>query len=238
MFFPITLQHGGVEYNIAASALNSLGINLEVNLPTDGEWWGSQKPKHSGNYTGLLGDLQNNRVDLGWGNLFVTDSRTWFMSFTDRYALSEVCAMVPGSAKYPRILALTLPFDKTTWISVILAVVTGFLLLVVYSSIGPTAEMKGIQVFPFVVCLSISQSCDIIHHLKSNGLRIGVMSFLIGMFVIDLGYGGSLISVLTVTIYKAPMNTIHELAEAVRQVCCEKQQFMSIMAFSDNFTFD
>ena len=218
-----------MEYNIAASALNSLGIDLKVNLPTDGEWWGSEKPKHSGNYTGLLGDLQNARVDIGWGNLFVTDSRTWFMGFTDRYAISELCIMVPGPAPYPRILALTLPFDKTTWLSAVFTMAMGFLLLALYSWLYPSPETKGSQIFPLVVCLSIPQSSTIMNHLRGNGLRVGVMSFLLGMFIVDLGYSGSLISVLTVAIYQAPMNTIHELAESVKMVSGRKLFFTYFM---------
>ena len=90
-------------------------LKLKVSLPSDGHWWGEETPPGSGNFSGLMGDLQHARVELGWGNLFITMSRKRTVDFTDWYIMVDNCAMVPRPRSYSKILSLYLPLHWTTW---------------------------------------------------------------------------------------------------------------------------
>ncbi len=109
------LQHSGIEYDITATVVNALRRDMKVQLPGDGAFWGRETPPGSGNYTGLLGELQHGRVDVGWANLYKIHSRSQFMDFTVWYWMTENCALTEKSKPYPKIMALLLIFDWRMW---------------------------------------------------------------------------------------------------------------------------
>ena len=57
----------------------------------------------------------------------------------------------------------------------------------------------------------ISQKC----WLGATLSIAGGMSFVMGVYVLLIGYGGSLISVLTVNVFPPPMRTMRELADNI-----------------------
>ena len=81
---------------------------------------------------GLLGDLQFERGDIGWANLFDTPDRRTFMGFTDWYSLDSFCPLVPKEKSYPKALALILPFDAILWSLVIIFVLMGIITLFIF----------------------------------------------------------------------------------------------------------
>ena len=205
-----------MEYKIAASALGSVGISMDVSPPADGELWGFED--ENGQFSGITGELQRKSADIAWANLFVQDKNLHLMSYTDWYANNQICVLVPGPVPYPKILGLVMPFDGLTWLWALLSMATAFVVLLVYVLKFPMSEMKGIHVFSFVVSLSINQSCELIQNLKGQGLRVGAVLYLLGMYILCIGYAGSLMSVLTVTVFQSPLNSLGDLAEAVRKV--------------------
>ena len=110
-------QYDGLEFNIAPSSLSSLGITMSVSPPSDGHLWGLERPGKM-NHTGILGELQRGTSQVAWANLYINPRRSKYMGFTDWYATSPVCVLVPGPRPYPKILGLVMPFDGTTWLYV------------------------------------------------------------------------------------------------------------------------
>lgn len=75
--------------------------------------------------------MQFGRGDISWGNLYATPYRRTFMDFTDWYILEHFTAVVPKPPYYPKILALLRPFDRETWLGLVvllLSVIGGFAL--------------------------------------------------------------------------------------------------------------
>ncbi len=82
----MTNVYGGMEYHIFASIANRLGFDYTVAPPVICCTWGG-KPIADGtgrvvNYTGVVGDLHNNFVDIAWTNLYYKGGRLDIIDLT------------------------------------------------------------------------------------------------------------------------------------------------------------
>ncbi len=57
------------------------------------------------------------------------------------------------------------------------------------------------------------------------------MSFVMGVYILLIGYGGSLISVLTVNVFPPPMRTMRELADNIHDHVGFEIEFLSFSLF-------
>ena len=80
----------------------------------------------------MLGELQHEKADIGWGNLFVTLNRFDYMGFTSWHTLDNFCALVPKIETHPKIMALVLPFDMYVWTGLVILVVVGITFIMGY----------------------------------------------------------------------------------------------------------
>ena len=56
--------------------------------------WGRPLKEDPGNYSGLVGDLQNWWSDVGWANLFITAGRAKYIDYTSPYRNDLGCLVV------------------------------------------------------------------------------------------------------------------------------------------------
>ncbi len=70
--------------------------------PTDGGTWGSDRDG-DGVYSGLLGDLQARRADMGVAQLFVRRKRMGIMDFSGHYDYDYSCFMVRKPKPLPQV---------------------------------------------------------------------------------------------------------------------------------------
>eukprot|EP00094_Tigriopus_californicus_P002817 TCALIF_02716-PA protein Name:"Protein of unknown function" AED:0.41 eAED:0.41 QI:0/0.25/0/0.4/0.75/0.8/5/0/387 len=61
-------SYTGLEVNIFKTTAKKLGLSYEIGPPTDGEKWGRFSPPN--HFSGLMGDMQYERSDVGWANLY------------------------------------------------------------------------------------------------------------------------------------------------------------------------
>ncbi len=87
----------GIEVELVRAVESSLGGSVAVGPPTDGGIWGDDFDG-DGVFSGMVGDLQAGRVDLGFSQLFVKEERRGFMDFTLEYDYEYACFLVK---KYP-----------------------------------------------------------------------------------------------------------------------------------------
>ncbi len=136
----------GIEVELVRAVASSLGGSVAVGPPTDGGIWGDDFDG-DGVFSGMVGDLQAGRVDLGFSQLFVKEERRGFMDFTLEYDYEYACFLVKkypplpqvnikkknnnlslyDLAKYAplccfifKVLAFVLPFDPLTWALILL----------------------------------------------------------------------------------------------------------------------
>ena len=71
---------------------DALDFELEINRPTDGGLWGSEV--EPGNFTGLSGDITQNKTDIGFADIFIKLENLKHMDYTYPYFTEWVCYLV------------------------------------------------------------------------------------------------------------------------------------------------
>ena len=75
--------------NSIAAVLN---FKYVIDPPSDGELWGAEvKP---GVFSGLVGELQYEKSDVGWALLFITPDRYKYIEYTNPFEVDHLCYMV------------------------------------------------------------------------------------------------------------------------------------------------
>ena len=63
------------------SLATNLNFNMNIQPPPNGELWGENR---NGSFTGLVGELQQDRSDIGWADLFLVPDRMKYIDYTGR----------------------------------------------------------------------------------------------------------------------------------------------------------
>lgn len=85
-------QSSLLKYKIFKEIASKLGFAYTVSPPVQCCLWGQEQSP--GNYTGLVGDLQSSRSDVGWANMFVQPFRKQLIDFTAPFKSDYVCFVV------------------------------------------------------------------------------------------------------------------------------------------------
>ena len=214
------------------SLTRALNFKLELTSPSDGGLWGEDLK--NGSYTGLVGDVQTNKVDLGWAGIFLFPERANIIGYTYPTFYDSVCFMVAKSQALPHWLALILPLDQTTWITFGLSLASLLAFFMLVPSIDNSEIDSSSTGALLVVDVILVSSSDIVAKIKSRPL-IALLSFMIpSVFIFTTAYRGALTSVLTVDIPEAPMNTAEDLVHQNVKVGSNMDQACIVLAESDN----
>lgn len=221
--------HRGFEYLIAVGVANAVGLSLDVYEPRDGEWWGSERPRGSGNYSGLLGEFGSGYADIGWGNLFYDSGRTRFMAFTDWYLNDQACFLVPNPQPYPKILALIWPFDQFTWLCTILSIVAISIVVMVFLKPNPLfgGSIKKSSWSMLILSIIFKQSDLTVTRIQHLGIRLLSLTLILGMLLLATSYAAGLISFLSINVHPEAPQTLDSLNKYITtrnlevSVCCD-----------------
>ena len=83
--------------NIFKSIAEHYSFDYELGPPSDGGRWGNQVSP--GVFDGLIGDLQHDRSDVGWANLYVRLYEPYgVVDFADPYTVDYRCFLVSERA--------------------------------------------------------------------------------------------------------------------------------------------
>ena len=71
---------------------NALGFSFGMERPADGELWGFDLG--NGSFTGVAGDIQFGRKDIGWANIFLRTIHLDMVDFTYPHNYDTFCFLV------------------------------------------------------------------------------------------------------------------------------------------------
>ena len=75
----------GWEYNVIKTLAQNMNFTIHIQPPPNGELWGENK---NGSFTGLVGQLQREKSDVGWANVYMVPDRQGVFKGPSTCALS------------------------------------------------------------------------------------------------------------------------------------------------------
>ena len=113
-----------------------------MNGPSDGQLWGNDMG--NGTFSGLMGDIQNNRTDIAWADLYLFPERSQIADFTYPHFFDSVCFLVTKPPDLPKFLSIVTPFDSFTWISFIVTLIMALPVASIFSYMNNGSKTDGI----------------------------------------------------------------------------------------------
>lgn len=170
----------------------------------------------NGTWTGLMGDLQNRKVDIGVADLFVMEPYFTACDLSVEYDIEYLCFAnrVPGPQ--PQSYALILPFTLGTWSVFLLFVLLGMIFSVVLATGGRLAgvpESRWFERAPnnLLAILACVVNASWVRSPESSHMRIFIVISSLSYFILGFAYKGSLVSYLTVRRNQPPIDTHEQL---------------------------
>lgn len=185
--------------------ISALGFDYELHFPKDGEYG---RLMSNGSWTGLVGMLHRNEVDLVCSGLMMTERRARVVDFTTSYMGTPLTFAIGKAGELHSKTAFLDVFDIMVWgcfFCVLIAVATAFRLEGKYSFGKILFELGGSV---------LRQPVSI---LDGNLRKLIRVMWMVYALVISACYCSALLSVLTVPNSKKNVETFRELANAVQR---------------------
>ncbi|TRY73866.1 hypothetical protein TCAL_14003, partial [Tigriopus californicus] len=203
----------GIEMELVKTITKSINAKLKVRTPTDGEFWGRDKDG-DGKFDGMVGDLQFDRADLGFAQVFAKAERLSIMDFSLEYDYDYDAFLVLKPSPLPQIVAMVRPFKTSTWIWSVIVFGASCLFVGLYELFDVQNSLEGAKGILFLISATLMESNQLCHKWNTFTGRVFMATFLIGVFILSKGYSGGLVSFLTVPLTKKPINSIQGVVDA------------------------
>ncbi|KAL1463295.1 hypothetical protein WDU94_015058 [Cyamophila willieti] len=180
-----------------------------ISEPADGNRYGWRSD--NGNYTGMLGELINNRAEMGFNSIFIKNYHTTDIAFTTAFDVDDVCLVVPKSKLKPEWQGIFLAFDETTWLLIFLTylfcvAVWYWIKSVIYETFDHALLM--LNVFQAFILAPLHQEP------RYYSEKVVFLSILLFTLVISNSFQGSLVRLLTHPTYEPDINSLADLDES------------------------
>lgn len=194
----------------------ALNFSVGFSRPTDGEMWGWEQD--NGSWTGLMGDLQHLKADIGVADLYIMEHYFAIIDMSVEYDIEYLCFVNPVPGPLPQWIALGLPFMMKTWIAIFVTVLTGMAVLALLAQLGFSSGRAESSWFrrgtnTSLLLFSCAMNTSWVRVPTSSHLRIFVLLWSLAFIILAVAYRGSLVSYLTVPLEQPPIDTHKQLYE-------------------------
>lgn len=197
----------------------SKALNFTVSFvrPSDGEMWGWEQG--NGTWTGLMGDLQHRRADIGVADLYIMEPYFAIIDMSVAYDIEYLCFVNPVPGPLPQWMALGLPFLVETWGAIFCTVLAGMLVFTLLAQLGflgghlreaPWFQSGSNTCLLLVACVMNTAWTRV---PTTSHLRIFMALWSLAFVILAVAYKGSLVSYLTVTLEQPPIDTHKQLLQ-------------------------
>nr|XP_027201995.1 glutamate receptor ionotropic, kainate 4-like [Dermatophagoides pteronyssinus] len=170
----------------------------------------------NGSWTGTIGQLARNELDLGIGGYAITYERINVIKFLHPHLFGQHTFAMAKITTLPDFDIFFKPFESIVWLCLLITLILSCLLYLVIKYLLP---FKHINLIICSLNMLLQQSYPIRKdHLISNSAKIWLFSFAMMSIVLINIYQSYLFSILTIT-KSNEINNIEKLAES-----CQKHQ--------------
>ncbi|XP_047480561.1 glutamate receptor ionotropic, delta-2-like [Penaeus chinensis] len=207
----------GVDIEVVRSLSKALNFTVSFVRPSDGEMWGWEQG--NGTWTGLMGDLQHRKADIGVADLYIMEPYFAIIDMSLAYDIEYLCFVNPVPGPLPQWMALGLPFLVETWGAIFCTVLVGMLVFTLLAQMGflgghlheaPWFQNGSNTCLLLVACVMNTAWTRV---PTTSHLRIFMALWSLAFVILAVAYKGSLVSYLTVTLEQPPIDTHKQLLE-------------------------
>ncbi|KAK3881200.1 hypothetical protein Pcinc_014330, partial [Petrolisthes cinctipes] len=210
----------GIDIEVVRALSQALNCSLVFMEPPKGELWGVKT--EDGTWDGMVGKLARGEADIGVANLFLTLGRQGAVDYSAPYDAEVSCFLVRSDPPSPRWQSLVLPFQLSTWLSLLLGLVLAALFLFCFAFAGNRCggETINLQSMMYVWIYSVGMHCREPQALmpRRHTTRLLVSFLWLYTIIITVAYSSNLTAFLTVTRQPQGMETVRELHASKMEV--------------------
>ncbi|XP_040565678.1 uncharacterized protein [Lepeophtheirus salmonis] len=213
-------DYWGYEYSIIEEASKQFNFNFKIINPADGQW--GKINEKTGKWTGVVGDVIYNTIDIAISAIFQTFSRRMALDGTVHFSDDYLVIVAPNAKKFPQYLALINPFTPVVWLCMALFIFicsAAFYIIANLEQRITGFELKDWAVlknaFWYVYGTYIGES--ITRDTKSKNafaVRCVIAVWLYYSFILLSAYGGELKAFLTNPRYTSPIETVKGVVDS------------------------
>ncbi|XP_042213524.1 probable glutamate receptor [Homarus americanus] len=221
----------GIDIGVVKTLAQVLNFTIQFVEPPEGQHWGYEV---NGSWTGMVGMLSKNEVDMGMVNLYVSIVRTSILDYSAPYDSELSCFMARTEPPLPRWQALAYPFQGITWLAILIGLIISgpVLYLLARGSAVCGEEMKSLQSLSFSCYYALGLHCCeaqvTLPQMKST--RVFIIFLWLYTITITIAYSTNLTAFLMVSKSPATMETIKELHASRKQVSGMGQFYKGALA--------
>ncbi|GFU52323.1 probable glutamate receptor [Nephila pilipes] len=197
----------GVEGEFLKVLSQQLHFTYKIFNPYDRQWGSTD---HSGNWTGIMGMLLRNEVDIGLSHISITEERTKAVDFSFPYAVLDRTFVTAKPGVFPKMASFTYPFNGNVWVLILALTVIAPLLFRALMF----KKRSFTTVFFMIFGSMLKQPID---NSEQPCMQRLIYSTWIGsMTLLYFAYSGVLLSFITVPWQKKAIRNIKEVADALQ----------------------
>lgn len=189
----------------------ALGFSYEVVPGMDGEF-GRQLP--NGSFTGLIGMLEREEVDIALSDIGISEVRMKVVGFTYPYTIDSFNFVTKMPAYKPKFLSLVYPFTINVWLSILGCILVMSLVFFAFQHKKFTYQRILLKTFG-----NFLSQTSIFPAKKLSG-QILVILWSSGTMFITLSYTAVLLSFLTLPLREQGIRNIPELSKGISYGSC------------------
>ncbi|XP_017890616.2 glutamate receptor 2-like [Ceratina calcarata] len=202
----------GVLSRLYGSVLEELSkmMNFTIEVTSFMSMYGSWSEEER-MWTGVIGDVASNKVDLGLGEFSMTSHRMEAVDFTLPLLMSRnrIYFKKPGTSTVQWSAYFKI-FHENVWMAIICLAVFTPIPLTLMKTKGRIAINVLADNYVYVWGIYCQQGLS--DFPRETSMRLAYLSIFVSALIVLSAYSASLISFLTVSTYKLPFSTIEEFA--------------------------
>lgn len=185
-------------------------------------------------WTGVIGDVAHNRVDMSLNGMFMSYSRTQAVDFTDTILIMQLRFLLPKASLIPAWKLIFLVYDNISWFAIGAALIITEISFLMALRVLQTSDYLSGTIHSILYVLAISVSVSVPKQPETKVLRALFMISTCFNLIIHSIYTGTIIKMYTKPHYYKDINNIEELVRSGLQVTVVPRSMEYVLKDSDN----
>ncbi|XP_063605957.1 ionotropic receptor 21a-like [Penaeus indicus] len=162
------------------------------------------------------GRINNDEAEMGVGNVFVTEVRARYITFSIPYDYERACFLTPSPRELPRWMALTFPFTLYVWLLLIVTVASLVVFVPLFGKVMLLEEFAGdlhtlSGTFLYITALFCNQATIL---PSRTPMQVMAAFLIMSGFLTTVFYSSNLKAFMMVKVVEQPYTSIQQIVES------------------------